>query len=126
MAVIFDCRTNFYTHIPTCWEEITVNIGLPVGDYEYNITTPYGKIYRKAVHVSTVNEGFQLLASDLPPDLFNPWIGIFELRMYSADGCTPVSADICQSVYESIIIQPVQIVEPPEPIFLVCPCVTEP
>lgn len=125
MALIFDCRTTFYTEIPACWEEIIVNIGLPAGDYVYKITTPYGKVYRKEVTVSAVPDGFILVSTDFPDELFNPWIGIFELKMYEADGCTPVDADVCGTPYQSIIIRPYLVMEPPETIYLVCPCVEE-
>lgn len=122
MAVIFDCRTTYYTEIPACWEEITVNLGIPVGDYVYKITTPYGRIYQKEVTVSVVDDGFQLASANFPADLFNPWIGLFELRMYETDACTPIVLTICEAVYQSVIIQPVQVVAPLEPILLVCQC----
>lgn len=122
MSVIFDCRTSLYTEIPQCWESITVNTGIPVGDYVYKIETPYGKIYSKEVHVETVEAGFVLASTDFPDGLFNPWIGLFELRIFELNGCTPVQLEICDETYQSIIIQTRQITEAPEIIYLVCPC----
>lgn len=120
MGLLFNCVNTFYTTIPACWQVITANLNLPQVPMEYRLKTPNGKIYRKEV---IAGEGeFELLASDFPPGLFNPWAGQFVMQFFEPNGCNPLEFNICQTGYDTLVINVAETDGEAEELFLVCQC----
>jgi hypothetical protein len=97
--------------VPACFNDgITVDIGLtPNTDYTYILTTPYNKHY--AGTITTDVDGKAILTfSEVPSELFNPWIRLFQLSFYAVltSGSQPCSAQdftICDVIYNNIAIK---------------------
>lgn len=108
----YPCRTTYYTVLPACSESpiIQIDIGLtPLTEYQYVLTTPFGKTYQAVIGTNVQGTGVITLADlNLPEGLLNPWLKLFQLTFYTIGAvppCDPVTFTICDVVYDNIAIK---------------------
>lgn len=110
MLSFFPCVSTYHTVVPACFTEgIRVDIGLPASStFRYVLTTPYNKVYAGEVTTDAQGEAVMMF-EDVPPELLNPWIQLFQLAFYViTDGvpnCNPQTFTICDVVYNNIALK---------------------
>lgn len=120
MGLIFDCKQTYYVDAPKCVDQMTVDLGVPAGEYTIILQTPYGRQYRGMI---TVADGsFTIDSTNYPAELFNPWIGVFIVQLFEGNTCEPTTFTICEVVYNTLAIRFVEMVDAPEPFTLICEC----
>lgn len=111
MPLLFPCRSTFYQVLPMCLPEAgaTIDVGLtPDTPYSYIFSTPYGKSYAGAIMTDAEGKA-DFTFADVPRDMLNPWIKLFQLTFYPAytatPFCNPVSFTVCGVQYDNIAIK---------------------
>ncbi len=91
--------------LPECRDSILLKFAFePTTEYVVKITDRYGHTYTNT-YTSDSDGNITILASDYPVGLFNRYAGLFTLKMYESDGCTPKSIVMCAQDYDDIKLE---------------------
>ena len=100
MANLLDtCPTCFEITLNECADFIVIEGGFIVfEDYVIIITDKFGHEYRLNLTAGYDGE-LTIDVTDLPDGLFTAYSGVFTVKVYESDGCTPADITICEEVY---------------------------
>lgn len=100
MANLLDtCPTCFEITLNECADFIVIEGGFIVfEDYVIIITDKFGHEYRLNLTAGYDGE-LTIDVTDLPDGLFTAYSGVFTVKVYESDGCTPATITFCEEVY---------------------------
>lgn len=100
MANLLDtCPTCFEITLNECADFIVIEGGFIVfEDYVIIITDKFGHEYRLNLTAGYDGE-LTIDVTDLPDGLFTAYSGVFAVKIYESDGCTPATITFCEDVY---------------------------
>lgn len=100
MANLLDtCPTCFEITLNECADFIVIEGEFTVGeDYVVIITDKFSNEYRVTATAGYDGE-LTIDVTDLPDGLFTAYSGVFTVKVYESDGCTPATITICEEVY---------------------------
>lgn len=108
MSVLTPCNAIFHitlsaSQVNIAGNNITVKAGLTVGaQYWYIVVDKFGKEYLKQF-TADGQGAFEMLATDFPPALFNPYAGNFLVQIKrTLQDAVPVPLTFCAKVYDTI------------------------
>ena len=98
-SLLDNCPTCYEVILNECADFILIAGGFKTGEtYIIIITDKFGNEYR-LTYVSDDDGSLTIDVTDLPDGLFTAYSGVFTVKIYESDGCTPATITFCEEVY---------------------------